>query len=129
MSGRICLDTSAVIKIFRNDPQSKHLLAQYSRYSLPVPVVAELLFAAKNSVKSIENIEIYSQFIDACTTIGTTRKTAEIYSDIRLQLKRNGKPIPENDIWIAAICKEHNLMIATADIHFSYIDELQLYSW
>lgn len=129
MSGRICLDTSAVIKIFRNDPLSQRLLVQYSRYSLPVPVVAELLFAAKNSAKNVENLEIYWQFIDACTIIGITRKTAEIYSDIRLQLKRNGKPIPENDIWIAAVCKEHNLMIATADIHFSYIDGLQIYSW
>src|SRR6266567_3555462 len=103
MSGRICLDTNVVIRIFRNDPLTQAFLTQYARCCLPVPVVAELLFAAKNSTRTLENLEIYTQFIDVCTVIGITRKTAEFYSDIRLQLKRCGKPIPENDVWIAAV--------------------------
>jgi tRNA(fMet)-specific endonuclease VapC len=129
MSGRICLDTNAVINIFRNDPHVQVFLAQYSRCLLPVPVVAELLFAAKNSARFVENLTMYNQFIDACTVLGITRKTADRYADIRLQLKRDGRPIPENDLWIAAICMEHNLPLATADRHFECVAALQVYSW
>jgi tRNA(fMet)-specific endonuclease VapC len=53
-------------------------------------------------------------------------KTAEIYARIRLQLKRKGKPIPENDIWIAAICVEHDVPLATSDGHFLEIDALKV---
>lgn len=129
MSGKICLDTNAVINIFRNAPNVQELLAQYSRCLLPVSVVAELLFAAKNSSRTIENLALYRKFIDSCTVLGISRKTADFYSDIRLQLKRDGRPIPENDIWIAAISVEHNMTLATADRHFEYIVGLQVYSW
>jgi tRNA(fMet)-specific endonuclease VapC len=46
-----------------------------------------------------------------------------------LQLKRHGKPIPENDLWIAAICVEHDLPLATVDSHFDYVEGLHVYSW
>ncbi len=129
MSGKICLDTNIVIRIFRNDPLVPSFFARYSRCILPVPVVAELLFAAKNSARSVENLVIYNQFIDSCTILGITRKTADYYSAIRLQLKCNGKPIPENDLWIAAVTLEHDLPLATADSHFGYVEGLHVYSW
>lgn len=129
MSGKICLDTNVIISIFRNDPHVQAFLAQHSRCLLPVPVVAELLFAAKNSARATENLKTYNQFVDACTVLGISRKTANCYADIRLQLKRDGRPIPENDLWIAAISMEHNVPLATADRHFEYVTGLQLYSW
>jgi tRNA(fMet)-specific endonuclease VapC len=129
MSGRICLDTNVVIRIFRNDPLAPAFLARYSRCLLPVPVVGELLYAAKNSARARENLSVYDQFIQACTVLGITAKTAGLYSDIRMQLKRDGKPIPENDLWIAAVCMEHDLPLATADGHFDYVEGLGIYSW
>jgi len=114
MSGKICLDANIVIRVFRNDPLVTAFLDRYPRCFLPVPVVAELLFAAKNSARSAENLTIYLQFIDACSILGITRKTADCYSNIRLLLKRDGKPIPENDLWIAAVCMENDLTLATS---------------
>lgn len=61
--------------------------------------------------------------------LGITGRNAGFYSDIRLQLKRDGKPIPENDLWIAAVCMEHNLPLATADGHFDFVEGLRIYSW
>lgn len=50
--------------------------------------------------------------------------TASVYAQIRMQLKQKGKPIPENDLWIAALCVEHGIPLATEDTHFSEVDGL-----
>lgn len=51
---------------------------------------------------------------------------AEEYAKIRLKLKENGTPIPENDIWIAAICKVNAILLATNDKHFNKIEGLRI---
>ena len=50
-------------------------------------------------------------------------ETARHYGIIKSQLKKKGRPIPENDVWIAAIAKEYDLTLVTRDDHFSYIGE------
>jgi tRNA(fMet)-specific endonuclease VapC len=52
--------------------------------------------------------------------------TAEVYARIRIALKQKGKPIPENDLWIAALCIERGSPLATSDEHFAAIDELTI---
>lgn len=59
-----------------------------------------------------------------CKVLDATLTTAEVYARIRLQLKQKGKPIPENDVWIVAICMEHSMLLATADDHFTEVDGL-----
>jgi len=48
---------------------------------------------------------------------------------LKASLRRKGKPIPENDIWIAAIAYQHDLTLITRDKHFSEIDELKIIAW
>ena len=129
MNGTISLDTNIVIKIFQNAPLADAFLSRFVSFFLPVPVVAELLYAAKNSSRQKENLALYNKFIAECSFLNTTRKTADYYSDIRLDLKRKGKPIPENDLWIAAICMEQNIPIATEDAHFDAITGLEVVRW
>jgi tRNA(fMet)-specific endonuclease VapC len=66
--------------------------------------------------------------IATCNVLGATVQTAEVYARIRFELKQAGRPIPENDIWIAAICLEHGLPLATHDQHFAAIANLQVIS-
>ncbi|MGR3311590.1 MAG: type II toxin-antitoxin system VapC family toxin [Candidatus Brocadiales bacterium] len=126
MNGRVSLDTNVVIRLFKNDPIVTQKLASLSLIYLPTPVVAELLFTARNSYRQKENLKIYNEFIDACNVLNITRKTANHYSVIRLELKRKGHPIPENDLWIASICIEQNLPLATGDAHFDNIGDLKV---
>ncbi len=49
------------------------------------------------------------------------------YGEIKNLLKEKGKPIPENDIWIAAIAKEHNLVLITKDKHFRLVDDIKIW--
>lgn len=51
------------------------------------------------------------------------------YGKIKTDLQEKGSPIPENDIWIAAIAKEHNFILVTRDIHFNAVQDLQIDKW
>ncbi|MDJ0658264.1 MAG: PIN domain-containing protein [Crocosphaera sp.] len=57
------------------------------------------------------------------------KETAIIYSKTRLALKRKGCPIPENDIWIAALCLRNNWTLVTDDKDFDYIEDLRIERW
>lgn len=113
MNGKISLDTNIVIRLFKNDFAVIKMLAGFSTVYLPTPVVAELLFTARNSSRPEENLKTYNEFIDACKVLNITRETANHYSTLRLELKQKGRPIPENDLWIAAVCIEQNLPLVT----------------
>jgi tRNA(fMet)-specific endonuclease VapC len=54
------------------------------------------------------------------------RETAVVYGIIKSQLKKDGKPIPENDVWIAAIAMQHDLRLLTNDKHFDYVKTLKI---
>ncbi|WP_310393343.1 PIN domain-containing protein [Hymenobacter sp.] len=51
---------------------------------------------------------------------------AEHYAEIHFSLKQKGRPIPENDMWIAAICRAHNVPLLTFDHHFAEVSSLAL---
>ena len=55
--------------------------------------------------------------------------TAREYGRIKAELRAAGKPIPENDIWIAAQAREHGLPVATCDEHFKCVDGLTVLDW
>ena len=126
MNGKISLDTNIVIRLFKNDPIIIKMFATVTTVCLPIPVVAELLFTARNSSRQKENLKIYNEFIDVCNVLDITRETADHYSSIRLELKQQGRPIPENDLWIASFCREQNLPLVTGDAHFDNINGLEV---
>lgn len=129
MNGKISLDTNIVIRFFKNDPAVTKMLVGFSAIFLPVPVIAELLFTAINSARQEENLQKYNEFIDECNILDITRATAQHYSEIRLKLKNKGRPIPENDLWIAAACTEKNIPLVTGDAHFDEVDDLTVLKW
>jgi len=87
MNGRISLDTNIVIRLFKNDPIIVKKLTSLTAIYLTVPVIAELLYGAENSVRKEENLKNYNEFIDECNILPLTRKTAEQYSKIRMYNK------------------------------------------
>ena len=52
------------------------------------------------------------------------RETAEQYARLFVQLKRAGKPVPDDDLWIAALVLEHDLTLITRDRHFARVPQL-----
>lgn len=129
MPGEAALDTNIVIAYFKGEAAVKERVLGLERVCLPVPVVGELLFAAENSARRRENLALYREFIQACPVLNLTRRTAAVYARIKLALKRRGRPIPENDLWIAAVCLERDSPLISRDEHFSEVPELVWERW
>lgn len=129
MSGdSVALDTNQAIAVLNNADDAAAWITGFRAIYLPVPVVGELLFGALNSRRPEENRVIVERLVKRCQSLSPTLSTAGTYAQVRCELKRRGRPIPENDVWIAAICIEHRVPLATSDAHFSDIDELDLIS-
>jgi tRNA(fMet)-specific endonuclease VapC len=123
---RVALDTNVAVDLLNGDETVLARLKQYDMIYLPVTVSGELLFGAKNSKNREINLENFRKFISSCEELAVNNLVAEEYSDIRLALKKKGRPIPENDVWIAAICIANDLEFLTRDSHFSSIEGLKL---
>ena len=129
MPGDIALDSTMAIRYLNGDPAVVAKVATLPRVVLPLAVVGELLFGAENSARPLENLSRYFGFIDVCTVMPMGRATAVSYSRTRCALRRKGRPIPDNDIWIAAQCLEHKWILAADDEHFAYVDGLLVERW
>jgi tRNA(fMet)-specific endonuclease VapC len=122
----IALDTNFAISFLNGNKETAEALEEYDRFFLPVTVCGELLFGARNSSRVSSNLERYVSFINSCHVLEIGFEVSDIYSEIRLSLKKKGRPIPENDIWIAAICFAYGVPLFTNDKHFSFVDGLEI---
>ena len=129
MSGRYLLDTNIIIALFAEDASVKRHISTAEEIFIPATVIGELFFGAFNSAHREQNISRIDEFarFNVVLTCGTG--TGKQYGRIKNLQKLKGLPIPENDIWIAAIALEHDLTLVTRDEHFSNIDELRKVSW
>ena len=122
----IALDTNQAIAVLNTIGNATQWIQAFAEVDLPVPVVGELRFGALNSQRVTENLHRVEQLVTRCKVLQVNAITAEIYARTRFRLKQKGKPIPENDVWIAALCIEHNIPLATSDRHFLEIDGLKV---
>ena len=92
-------------------------------------MIGELYYGANNSTRIQANTERIIELIDRVTLLDCSASTAAEYGRIKKELKDKGQPIPENDIWVAALSFEHNIELVSDDNHFTYIDNLKLVRW
>lgn len=129
MSGIYLLDTNAIIARMNDDSDILSILTEATQVFLPIIAVGELYFGAEKSVKVEENKAKVTELIESAVVLMCDVKTAEHYGNIKNLLRQKGRPIPENDIWIAAIATQHNLTLLTHDKHFTEITGLAVKSW
>lgn len=91
-----------------------------------MPVLGELLFGARNSGRVEANLLKYRSFVYDLSLLPLDSFAAELYAEIRLALKQQGRPIPDNDMWIAAICRAHDVPLLTFDRHFAEVPGLRV---
>jgi tRNA(fMet)-specific endonuclease VapC len=121
----VALDTNAAIGFLRGVRPVILRLSDFGSKRLPVPVCGEMRFGALNSAIPAENLAAVDDLTSLCGVLPADERTAVIYAELRAELKRRGRPIPENDIWIAAICLQHDLPLATNDAHFQEVQGLR----
>ncbi|GGG91369.1 nucleic acid-binding protein [Parapedobacter pyrenivorans] len=125
----IILDTNIVIELFKGNPDIIKQLGDLPLVKVPSIVLGELLLGAYRSSNPNKHLSQINGFLKKCELIGTNANTADAYALVKTDLLNKGKPIPENDIWIAAIAKQYNLTLVTSDAHFRQIEGLVIENW
>jgi tRNA(fMet)-specific endonuclease VapC len=129
MSGRFLLDTNIVIAIFAKEVNVQAHLVSATEIFVPAIVLGELYYGAHKSSRVTENIAKINEFAANNTVMVSDTATAQAYGQIKNCLRAKGRPIPENDIWIAAIAIQYNLGLVTRDSHFGEVDGLVIETW
>jgi len=129
MSGRYLLDTNIAIALFANETEVIDSLSQAEEIFVPCIVLGELCFGARKSVRVKENLLRVDDFAASNVVLSCDTETARHYGEIKNALRIKGRPLPENDIWIAAIALQNDLVLVTRDIHFDEIDNLKVVRW
>jgi len=129
VSGNILLDTNIVIGLFGNDESILTHLSESEGVFLPSIAIGELYYGAYKSAQSENNIKRIDELVASISVLICDAGTALHYGRLKKDLKEKGKPLPENDIWIAAIAKQNNLTVASRDQHFKEIDSLEVAVW
>lgn len=123
---RVVLDTNIVIALIAGDPEILGLLENKTAVFLAVPVLGELYRGAYGSSRVEDNLARLGTLIARLATLVCDVETASHYGYLKQQLRAKGRPIPENDLWIAAIARQHELAVMTRDKHFNYLAGVQV---
>ena len=124
---KIALDTNRYVDLAHGVPDIMRNVQEAEQITLPFIVLAELRAGFLGGNRLRVNEQFLSKFLgNSRTTVGfpddqTTRHYAALYH----QLKKQGTPIPINDIWVAAIVIQHNLILCSRDKHFDHLPQIR----
>ena len=129
MNGRFLLDTNVVIAFLIKDELVIDRPTPTDELYVSSTIIGELFYGAFNSGMVKPNCNRVEEFIRDTVTVACDTDTARIYGQIKTSLRKQGCPIPDNDIWIAAIAEQHSLTLVSRDEHFSHVEGLMLVRW
>ena len=129
MSGSVLLDTNILIGILAKDEAILSRLVETDAVFLPSIALGELYFGAFKSAHPDNNAERIAYLAASTAILYCDGTTALHYGRIKTGLRAKGRPIPENDIWIAAIAQQHGLTVVSRDLHFREIENLPVEEW
>jgi tRNA(fMet)-specific endonuclease VapC len=123
---KILLDTSAYVGFKRNVAEVVEIIVRSELILFSPVVLGELMFGFRSGTRFKENMQDLDTFLshEVVELLQIGKITSDRYSRIAAQLKRQGTPIPTNDIWIAAQTMEHGAELITSDQHFEKINGL-----
>ena len=123
------LDTNALSAFVDGDPALGRALAREDELALPVMVLGEYLFGVWASRSRTRYENWLRTNLPLFTFLPAGRETARHYAEVRRELKQKGSPIPSNDIWIAALAREHALPVVSRDRHLDAVAGLRVVGW
>ena len=125
---RLLLDTNVYIGLVRGDADIAERVRGAQQVLLSTVVAGELLFGFRNGTRFEANLRVLMEFLRAPQTalVPVTFTTADRFGRIAAQLRAKGRPIPQNDLWIAAQAMETGADLLSFDRHFEAVDGLAL---
>jgi len=123
------LDTNALSAAADDDPGLAAVLARAEQMALPVIVLGEYRHGIAQSRHRASYENWLEELLNDCLVLDIQEPTTRCYAEISLELKRKGKPIPTNDLWIAALCRQHSLPLLSRDSHFDLVAGTKRIAW
>jgi len=125
----VILDTNALSAFVDGQPGVAEALRRSTRAAIPVIVLGELRYGIAES----RHRAVYEGWLAAhlgdFEVLAVTEETSVVYAEVRMGLRRSGRPIPANDAWIAALALQHGLAVLSRDQHFDAVSGLDRRSW
>ena len=124
----LVVDTNAYSGFMRGEPRAVRVLRTAHEIHLPLIVLAELLAGFAAGSRPQKNGEELARFMASPRVhlMKPDEKTARHYADVFVALRKLGIPIPTNDLWIAALVRQHRLPLLSFDAHFSAVPGVTL---
>jgi tRNA(fMet)-specific endonuclease VapC len=119
----VLIDTSAYSALWRGDPAVIDVVRRSETIAVSAVVLGELHSGFRAGNRCAENTAQLAQFLGkpSVRVVPLTEDTALRYAEVDVYLRKKGRPIPRNDVWIAAVALEHGLQLLTLDVHFREI--------
>jgi tRNA(fMet)-specific endonuclease VapC len=125
----VILDTNAVSAFAEGNPSVREKIAAGPGPYLPVIVVGEYRFGLLGSRDRERRLSWLEELTRHWTVLEISLDTAAAYAEIRQALKERATPIPSNDAWVAALARQHNLSVLSADPHFDSVPGIRRIGW
>ena len=123
------LETNAVSALLDGDQALVALLGRADMLSLPVIVVGEYRYGLQRSHHRRQLESLLQQLVAASEVLSVSLETTAVSAQTRERLRARRRPLPENDVWSAALCLEHDLQLVTRDRDFERVEGLRTASW
>lgn len=123
------LDTNALSAAADREPSALAIVSEAERIVVPVIALGEYRLGIAQSRHRVSYENWLQEWISSVTVLDIDEETSQSYAALGLELKRKGRPIPTNDLWIAALCRQHALPIVSRDQHFDLVPGIRRLSW
>lgn len=123
------LDTNALSAFIDGDAAVGALLRRQDRAAIPVIVLGEFRYGILGSRQRKKYEAWLEQYVPQFDVLSVTHETTIPYSSLRAFLKSRGRPIPANDVWIAALAVQHSLPVLSKDQHFDGLPGVKTTRW
>lgn len=126
MALTLALDTNRYVDLVRNDATARAVVERAERVYLPFIVLGELRAGFLAGARAAANDSTLAEFLRSphVDVLWAEEATTREFARLMVQLKQNGTPMPTNDVWIAALCLQHDVPLFTRDRHFDAIPRL-----
>jgi tRNA(fMet)-specific endonuclease VapC len=125
----VILDTNAVSALFAGDSAIEQVIEAEVIHHLPVIVIGEYRYGIARSKHRRRLERLLELLIRESIVLLIDEETTPHYATVRENLRRAGTPIPENDVWIAALARQHGEPIVSRDRHFDLVDTSLRTGW
>ena len=123
------LDTNALSAAADREPSALEVVARADHLEVPVIVLAEYRLGIAQSRYKTAYEKWLREWIAAVSVLDIDGETTNSYAAIGAELKKKGTPIPTNDLWIAALCRQHSFPLLSRDTHFDFVAGLRRIAW